>query len=123
MKNAHPSQFTPRGTAPPSTIPVSGAAANRDADALQRAIKRVQDYNAKLLLAPEEFAERFRSRIMNSGKELTVEQVFAKLDADVGMLLLSRHQEFLPRLTALNSGHVAVVHVPAKFCRWFCECR
>ena len=86
MRNAHPSQFTPRGTAPPSTIPDSAAAANRDADAVQRAIKRVQDHNAKLVLAPEEFADRFRSRIMNSGTELTVEQVFAKLDADVGTL-------------------------------------
>lgn len=95
MRNAHPSQFAPRGTAPPSTIPDQAAAAHSDADAVQRAIKRVQDHNAKLRLAPEEFAERFRSRIMNSGSELTVEQVFAKLDADVGALLQSRHQELI----------------------------
>ena len=84
MRNPHPSEFAPRGTAPPSSVPDPTLAANRDADAMQRAIKRVQDHHETVTLSPQDFAERFTSRIINSATQLTVEQVFATLDVDGG---------------------------------------
>ena len=93
MTNPHPSPYAPRGTAPPSSVPDPTLAAKRDAEAMQRAIKRVQAHHENLQLSPEDFAQRFGSRIMNSATEFTVEQIFAQLDVDVGAL--SKHQLFL----------------------------
>jgi len=84
MINPHPSPYVPRGTAPPSSGPDPTLSAKHDGEAMQRAIERVQAHHENLRLPPEDFAERFGPRIINSATELTVQQIFAKLDVNVG---------------------------------------
>ena len=83
MTGGQPSPYVPTGTAPPS-VPEPGLAAKLKAEATEKALKRVHEHHAKLQLSPEQFEERFSSRVLNSASGLTVEQVFAQLDVDAG---------------------------------------
>ena len=108
MINPHPSPYVPQGTAPLSSGPDRTLTAKHDAEAMQRAIEKVQAHREDMRLSSEDFAERFGPRIMNSATELTVEQIFAKLDVNVGALPEAPIVYMPPRFGLREPSHLAI---------------